>query len=387
MGKAEEGEYRLTKGIIQLLNCYRPYARMLMHLNRIIDPELGKGSPLGETVAAVNTKSLYWNPVMAADMTMSQIRAVLLHESFHLILQHLGRLRGRDPVAWNYVADKKCNQYVREINDDRAPVDVSRFILPNHDELQLTTEELYKKLPEQKIYIEYKGPDSPISGKGSKTDPNDPAADVEVQMWNNRIKDFLSKEAGKLPAGLARELEDFLDPKIPWQETLREFASESVSGMNTFTWKRFNRMMRMYDVYYPSMKGERVNIFLAADTSGSMGTDELTKVFSEAKEILEIYGDVYYLSCDAKVHSAESVESIEDLVKITRGGGGTDFVPVFKHVDEKYETEEIPPVLIYMTDGYGRFPDNEPPYPTIWVMIHSDVEPPFGRHLKIEHGD
>ena len=383
MGKFEEGEHRLTKGIIQLLNCYRPYARMLMHLNRILDSELS--SPFGPTVAAVNTKSLYWNPEMAVDMTMAQIRAVLLHEAFHLILQHLGRLKGRDPAAWNYVADKKCNQYVREINDDRAQVDVSRFVLPDHDELELTTEELYKRLPERTIYINYQGPDSPITGDGSKTDPNDPAADVEVQLWNNRIKDFLSKEQGKMPAGLARELEDFLEPRIPWQETLREFASESVSGMNTFTWKRFNRMMRMYDIYYPGMKGERVNIFLAADTSGSMGTEELREVFTEAKEVLEIYGDIYYLSCDAKVHTAQTVDSIEELVKATKGGGGTSFVPVFEHVDEMYEKEEVPPVLIYMTDGYGTFPDVEPPYPTIWVMIHSDVEPPFGRHLKVEH--
>jgi predicted metal-dependent peptidase len=367
----EEGERKLSKGMIQLLHSYRPYARMLMHLNRVLDPDLGKDTPLGETIAAVNTRTLYWNPKFAASVPMPVVRAVLLHEAFHLILQHLGRLKGRDPVAWNYVADKKCNQYVREINDDRAKVDVSRFVLPQHDELELTTEELYKRLPERKVLVGYVGPDAPISGEGSKTNPNDPAADVEVQLWNNRIRDFLSKEQGKVPAGLARELDGLLEPRIPWTEYLREYASESICGMNSFTWKRFNRMMRMYDVFYPGMKGEKVNIFLAADTSGSMGQSELREVFSEAKEILEVYGDIYYLSCDAKVHEAQRVESIDELVKITKGGGGTSFVPVFNHVDKKYETEETPPVLIYMTDGYGTFPDHEPPYPTLWVMMCS----------------
>ena len=172
MGKQENGEERLSKEMIQLLHTYRPYARMLMHLNRVFDPELGADHPLGKTVAAVTTRTLFWNPDMAAEMTMSQIRAVLLHEAFHLVLQHLGRLKKRDPVAWNYVADKKCNQYVREINLDRSKLDVSRFVLPNHDELELTTEELYKRLPERKIPVGYTGPDMPIAGEGSKTDPN-----------------------------------------------------------------------------------------------------------------------------------------------------------------------------------------------------------------------
>lgn len=381
--KTEAGIKKLSRGIVQLLNSYRPYARMLMHLDRVYDADMKfQNTPV---LAGVNSTTLYWNPIMAAEATPERVRAVLLHEAFHLVLQHLGRRKDRHPALWNYVGDKKCNQYVRDIADDRASVDVSGLVLPEHDELDKTTEQLYKKYYDQadKIALTYVGPDSPISGKESKSSKK--PSDVDNQIWNNRIKDLLSKEAGNLPSELKRELESFLEPDVPWQDILREFASEAASGMTDFTWRRFNRMYMAHDYYYPGMKGERVNVYLAADTSGSMGRLQLDKVFTEANSILEDFGEVYYIAADASIHGEpKRLSDIQDLIEVTKGGGGTDFRPVFKHVDEMYYTDEIPPVLIYMTDGYGPFPNQERPYPVIWLMIDSDVTAPFGRTLKVE---
>ena len=377
------GERQLAKGIIQLLNSYRPYARMLIHLDRVLDPDLNVGGH--PVMAAVNPSTLYWNPLYAATKSMPHVRAVLLHEAFHLILQHFARIGERDAMLWNYVGDKKCNQYVKDINDSRAEVDVTGLILPEHDELQMTTEEIYKKYRKnaKEIGVGYVGPDSPIAGDESKAKKDQ--SDVQIQIWNNRIKDLLNKEAGKLPGALKRELEQFLEPEVPWQEILREYASEAAGGMTDFTWRRFNPMWRMYNYYYPGLKGERVNVYLAADTSGSMGRQELAKVYTEANTILEDYGEVYYIAADAEIQGEpKRLDNISELIEATRGGGGTNFRPVFNHVDEMFYTEEIPPVLIYMTDGYGPFPERERPYPVIWLMINSDVEAPFGRTLKVE---
>ena len=380
--KIQIGITRLSKGMIQLLNAYRPYGRMLMHLDRVIDPELA--CPLGPVMAGVTSRTLYWNPVMAAEVPMPQVRAVLLHEAFHLVLQHLGRVKKRDPLAWNYVSDKKCNQYVKEIEDSRVGLDVTGLLMPDHDELELTTEQLYKRLPPQNVTVKYLGPDSPVCGEGTKVDANNPPTDVQRQIWENRVRDLLSKEAGKLPAGLRRELEEFLNPEVPWQQILREYADESARGMTDFTWRKFNAMWRIYGIYYPGLKGERVNVYFAADTSGSMGPGELKKVFTEAKEVLDLYGDVYFMACDAALHQAQRVDDIDALVKLADGGGGTDFRPVFEHVNKKFYTEEIPPVLVFATDGYGAFPDYIPPYPVIWLMIHTDVDPKFGRIIHIK---
>ena len=63
------------------------------------------------------------------------------------------------------------------------------------------------------------------------------------------------------------------------------------------------------------------------------------------------------------------------------GGGGTSFVPPFKHVKEK----RIPcDVLIYLTDLEGDFPEgNDRIMNTIWVTI-KDHPVPFGKRVLIE---
>jgi predicted metal-dependent peptidase len=293
---------------------------------------------------------------------------------------------------WNFCSDKKCNQFAQEISDARAPLDVSDGLqCADDEERRMTTEELYQKMLKnaKKIVIPNgQGQwDAPIAGKDSMQGKGKDKgqSDVDRQIWENRIKDFMEKNQGSMPGGLMRELEGLFNPEVPWQQLLQEYANEAATGMTDFTWKKFNRVWRMYDYYLPGMKGDKVNVFIAADTSGSMGNHDLRRIFTEAKDIMDRYGSVYYLSCDARVHSSLRVDSIEEMVKNTKGGGGTDFKPVFKHVDEMYYTEETPPVLVFFTDGYGDFPSYEPPYPVIWVMIDSDVQAPFGKQIEIRH--
>jgi predicted metal-dependent peptidase len=46
------------------------------------------------------------------------------------------------------------------------------------------------------------------------------------------------------------------------------------------------------------------------------------------------------------------------------GRGGTDFRPVFAHV----EAENVQPAcLIYLTDLEGSYPETEPDYPVLWI--------------------
>jgi predicted metal-dependent peptidase len=63
-----------------------------------------------------------------------------------------------------------------------------------------------------------------------------------------------------------------------------------------------------------------------------------------------------------------------------KGGGGTDFRPVFDRIAEE---PEPPNALVYLTDLYGSFPDQAPAYPVIWAA-NNDQTGPFGEtvHLK-----
>jgi predicted metal-dependent peptidase len=53
-------------------------------------------------------------------------------------------------------------------------------------------------------------------------------------------------------------------------------------------------------------------------------------------------------------------------IEVVKGGGGTDFRPAFKWMEEN---DVVPDVLLYLTDGYGTFPEEAPEYPVIWGDI------------------
>jgi hypothetical protein len=44
-----------------------------------------------------------------------------------------------------------------------------------------------------------------------------------------------------------------------------------------------------------------------------------------------------------------------------------------------------PRCLVYLTDGYGDFPDEDKVnFPTLWAINNNDVVPPFGEHVVIQ---
>jgi predicted metal-dependent peptidase len=96
---------------------------------------------------------------------------------------------------------------------------------------------------------------------------------------------------------------------------------------------------------------------------------------------------VIVIQCDADVHKVERFERGEPLdIKRWYGEGGTDFRPVFRHI----EREGIEPVcLIYLTDGHGAFPDAAPDYPVLWAVCQDPGYPvdrvPWGEMLQIPY--
>ena len=68
---------------------------------------------------------------------------------------------------------------------------------------------------------------------------------------------------------------------------------------------------------------------------------------------------------------------------IPEGGGGTDFCPFFKKVEEQ-ETYTLP-ICIYLTDGYGQYPEKSN-FETLWVITPGGIESdnvPFGTVCRL----
>ena len=58
-----------------------------------------------------------------------------------------------------------------------------------------------------------------------------------------------------------------------------------------------------------------------------------------------------------------------------KGGGGTDFRPVFSHVEELGEQGELrgSKGLLYFTDGKGRYPKKRPDYDVAFLFMQERV--------------
>ena len=67
------------------------------------------------------------------------------------------------------------------------------------------------------------------------------------------------------------------------------------------------------------------------------------------------------------------------------GGGGTDFRPFFERIAKGYDTS-TPLVSVYLTDGYGEFPDVPPAFPILWVVTPGGLDAdyfPFGEVVRL----
>ena len=94
------------------------------------------------------------------------------------------------------------------------------------------------------------------------------------------------------------------------------------------------------------------------------------------------------IQCDADIQKVEEFDECSDT-NFERmrmyGRGGTRFEPVFNWIKEKSRQGVFTfDTLIYLTDGFGSFPDKPPSYPVLWIMTpQARAEIPFGAVIKM----
>ena len=127
-------------------------------------------------------------------------------------------------------------------------------------------------------------------------------------------------------------------------------------------------------------------IVLAIDTSGSCMGAVFEQFLAETKELFSMLSENEFhrfivLQCDAGIKDVKEYRSADQFPRAKefqdgiqmRGFGGTNFIPVFDYVDELISKKEKVDCLIYLTDGFGTFPEQEKSeYQTFFVMSRAD---------------
>lgn len=364
------------------------FGSLVMRMGIVLDP----------TVKAMRTNGrvIRFNPEFVDQCDIDQLKGGLCHEIMHPALQHHLRRDSREEKKWNRATDYAINQV---LNDAGIPMPKGSLFNPAY--AGLSAEQIYPLLEDQPG-------DSPGAGDAGGAGADDPgqwgavddaegdgqdgegngqapsAAEQAQQSadWKVALAQAAqqAKAMGKLPASIARLVEQEMQPRVDWREVLRRFIQ--AAAKNDYTWRRPNRRHIARGLYLPSLHSETMgSIVVGVDTSGSIDAETLSQFAAEVRAILEDLQPeaVTVIYCDAAVNHVDRFEPGDLLHMEPHGGGGTAFEPVFRHV----EGMDTPPVaLVYLTDMFGSFPQKEPPYPTLWASIGGQ-DAPFGEVVRV----
>lgn len=340
--------------------------------------------------ACISHTTLYYNPRFIETLDQIETKTLVAHELLHILHDHINRRCGRHPGKWNAAADYVVNDVLvnTETPDANGRMGKS-FKLPegglyNPMFTGMTADHIYTLIPDSdgdpssNASDSFGAMDSMKEGEGTAEERE--TADLDWKVAATQAA-HIAKKQGKLPAGLERFIDDLVNNKVDWREKLRKFATEI--SKNDTSWMRPQRRMLPFGYYLPSLHSESMGTFVSGiDTSGSIDDYTLALFGAEisAVRLATTPLKMVNIYCDAEVAHVDEFDQTEELYFEGHGGGGTDFRPVFDYVEEE---DLRPACLIYLTDGYGSFPDDPPPYPVLWVMT-TDVQPPWGDYVRIE---
>jgi predicted metal-dependent peptidase len=196
--------------------------------------------------------------------------------------------------------------------------------------------------------------------------------------------------AGRMGGKIPRAISELMEPKVDWREALREFVSSTTKGNDEFTWRRMNKRHMANDIYLPSVENESIGeIVIAIDTSGSIGSEQITEFATELVSICDLCQPelVRVLWWDTEVHGEQVFkDNYSGIAKLLKpmGGGGTHVSCVSDYIVKNKVNAEC--VLVF-TDGYVEGNINwRITSPTLWMVTQRrDFEPPVGK--KVMFGD
>lgn len=364
-------------------------------------------------IAATDGSSLILNPDTFFQFNLLERLFIVTHEILHCVMDHCRQMfqfhtRGKiafpdgttlpyDQETMNAAADYVINALLMESNIGAMPQkdgqQVGLFdknIATGNDSAIETYRKIFKQQKGKgpggncpKGFDEHLKP-----GTSQGKDPTQASQERNDTEWATQIQAAANaaRAQGKLPAGLERLFGSILNPQVDWKEKIQALFARKL-GCGSYDWRRPDRRLIVRDIYSPGRSGYGAGtVVVGADTSGSIGPEELDMFFAEIAGILEDVKPkrLLIMWADAKVHRVDECEEPGDLNTIrykgAPGGGGTSFVPVFEEIEN---LGVIPDALVYLTDGMGTFPAHSPKYPVIWGNIYPQSQYPFGDVVDI----
>jgi len=327
----------------------------------------------------------------------------LSNGAMHAALAYENRQNGRMSWLWQLATDHAINTML-VANGLEAPMEViveSRFE-------GMYAEEIYAILKDEIQNEEFDDDESNETGFNEENkkkqkqlrnaegdhDPDKKREQMEVEnqeqktqiaaeeMFEQFANDALEKmhQQGDLPGEIERFFTIVDTTKVDWRCEL--YRAIDRHYYDNYRMMPPSKKLLYSGIYLPSLYSDTLRLTIAIDSSGSVDEELLSTFMSEVEAIL-IHFPSYIIDlivCDTKIQSYRQFVSGEALEVEIKGGGGTDFRPVFEFIES---TLEQPSILLYFSDTEGTFPEIEPFYEVMWIS-ETKNEVPFGELLIVE---
>ena len=360
--------------------------------------------------AATDGRNFYYNTRFIKMLRPKEVEFLFGHEVLHCVYDHFGRRGDRNPQLWN-IADDFC------VNADLKKHHVGEFItsvpcLYDHKYDGMSAEEVYDILYEKadkidindllnKMIDDHMDGDDEQDGGGSGDGDEQEGkgrprlTKEERQQIKDEIKEAMlaaasASDAGNIPAGVKRLIQELTEPKMNWRELLRMQLESTIKS--DFTWMRASRKGWHMDAVMPGMKVDpMIDIAIAIDASGSIDERMLKDFLGEVQGIMDSFPayKIHIITFDTDTYNPAQYDSdnLDDICDYeVAGGGGTDFDCIFRYLKDN---EIEPKRLVVFTDGYpfGSWGD-ENYADTVWILHGTTtIEPPWGQYAYYDEAE
>ena len=340
--------------------------------------------------AATDGRDIFFNPDFLASLPTNQQDGLMLHEVLHAALLHPLRLGVRDARLWNIAADIVVNGMIMGLSGCELPPGALRDRELEH----FSVEEVYALLQGKAanrhhlenldlLAVEARNQGRAEIGEGHSLNTHHNHGLKE--HWRQTIEQakVITRTSGngELPGKLDREFSIVSNPQLDWRAYLWRYLVQTPTDF-----QGFDRRFAYRSLYLEALHGESVHVYIAVDTSISVGEVQFQLLINEVRGFLGAYPhivcELFYVDCDA--HGPYPLTANSTL-PIAQGGGGTSFIPFFDRIAELWDGQTSS-VCIYLTDGYGDFPAYPPTIPTLWVVSPGGLATeafPFGEVVRL----
>ena len=301
-----------------------------------------------------------------------ELAFTLTNAAMHQAFLHESRIDNRMQWLWVLASDYAINCLLVN-NGLEFPDGV------NYDERfdDMSAEAIYATL-ENEIDNEEHNPDQVSQIKFEQEQEKELEQNEQIQDMQKELLQK-AKLQGDLPLGIEILVPNLFEGKISWEDELYNVIEEAIK----FDYRLLppNKRYLSQGIALPALSGSKAKVVIAIDSSGSIDGKVLSQFLSEVEAIMNTFKnyEIDLLIADAKVHEHHILYPGDELSYILKGGGGTNFEKTFEYIDENIDDVNL---LLYFTDGFGKFPSSQSYFETVWVLS-DNIDMPFGKTIFI----